>query len=135
MLNLFKDNSTQPTRALQIWQILIGKAVNRQTMTYESLADLIGFKGAGTLGEYLGHILYFCKQNNLPLLTVLVVNKETGLPGKGLEDALPPTVDFHAERERVFNHKWFDLYPPSPEELKQAYKSLHVPKITAQLEI
>ncbi len=32
---------TRSERALQIWQVLIGLASNRQTITYESLAKLI----------------------------------------------------------------------------------------------
>jgi hypothetical protein len=84
MIKKFKENSTQPTRALQIWLILICKASNRQTLTYKMLAEQIGFKGSGTLAHYLGHIQAFCFQNNLPPLTVIVVNQVNGLPGAGL---------------------------------------------------
>ena len=34
MLNRFDDNPTNAARALQIWLVLIGKAHNRQTITY-----------------------------------------------------------------------------------------------------
>ena len=117
MVKFFKSNPTHPTRALQIWQILIAKASNRQTLTYGMLAQLLGFKGAGVLAPILGHIMFYCQQNNLPPLTVIVVNQKTGLPGKGLTDA-----DLNADRETVFNYDWFDLYPPSPEELASAYE-------------
>ena len=46
MTRYFKDNPTLYTRALQIWQILIAKAENRQTMTYGALAHALGFRGA-----------------------------------------------------------------------------------------
>ena len=80
MVKLFNDNSTHATRALQIWQILIAKASNRQTLTYGMLAQLLGFKGADVLAPILGHIMFYCQQNNLPPLTVIVVNQKTGLP-------------------------------------------------------
>ena len=117
MIRRFKDNSTQPTRALQIWLILISKASNRQTLTYKMLAQLLGFKGSGTLAHYLGHIQAFCCQNNLPPLTVLVVNQESGLPVSGLTES----SDLHSDREKVFNFDWFGLFPPSHQELGEAF--------------
>lgn len=60
----------------------------------------------------------YCQQNQLPPLTVIVVNQKTGLPGEGLTD-----VELNADREAVFNYDWFNLYPPSPEELAAAYKA------------
>lgn len=118
MIKLFSDNPTSATRALQIWQILIAKAHNRQIITYGILADMLGFKGAGVLATPLGHIMYYCQQNELPPLTVLVVNKNTGLPGEGLIGA-----DLNADRERVFQYDWFGVYPPTPEELRTAYEA------------
>ncbi|BAZ87656.1 hypothetical protein [Dolichospermum compactum] len=41
MHKTFNDNPTHPKRALQIWQILISKAANRQTLTYGMLAKTI----------------------------------------------------------------------------------------------
>jgi putative restriction endonuclease len=116
MVKRFADNPTLPSRALQIWQILVGKAHNRQTMTYGQLADLLGFAGAGVLGNHLGVIMFYCEKHDLPPLTVLVVNQESGLPGLGLTS----TTDLHADRERVFNYPWYDLYPPTPDEFKAA---------------
>ena len=119
MTKLFKDDSTNATRALQIWQILIGKAHNRQTITYKALASLLGYKRADILAGMLGRIMMYCEQNNLPPLTILVVNRGTGLPGAGLTS---PT-DLHADREKVFEFDWFGLYPPTAEELEQAFKN------------
>jgi putative restriction endonuclease len=117
MPELYEDQSTYATRATQIWQILVCKASNRKTLTYGQLAELIGFKGAGTLAHFLGHIMYYCLQNGLPPLTVLVVNQETGLPGEGLIEA-----NLNADRERVFRFNWFGIVPPTPEELEEAYE-------------
>lgn len=117
MPRYYDQNPSQATRAQQIWLILTCKALNRQTLTYGSLAAMLGFEGAGTLAHLLGHIMHFCSENGLPPLTVLVVNQETGLPGEGLVGA-----DLNADRERVFRLNWYSIVPPSPEELAQAYK-------------
>lgn len=97
----FSSTPTLEDRAVQIWQILTGMAHNRQTTTYGDIADILGYDGAGVLGRQLGHIMFFCAQNNLPALTVLVVNADTGLPGEGLETK----KDLHKERENVFNYE------------------------------
>jgi len=51
MIKLFSDlvNSAAtgekaPTRALQAWQFLVGKASNRQTVRYGDLAKLLGIQ-------------------------------------------------------------------------------------------
>lgn len=120
MIRRFSDAPTFPARALQIWLILIGRAANRQTITYGVLADILGFKGAGTLADMLGHVMFYCAQNNLPPLTVLVVNQDTGLPGEGLAKH---GIDLNAERESVFNFNWFNIMPPAIEELSAAFKA------------
>ena len=115
MTRFFDDQATSATRASQIWQILVCKAHNRQTLTYGQLADLLGFGGALSPANILGRITYYCIQNSLPQLTVLVVNQDTGLPGKGLIK-----TDFNADREKVFRFNWFGVVPPTPDELATA---------------
>ena len=117
MPEYFSDNATRSYRAAQIWQILVSKAYNRQTATYGEIAELLGYKGAGVLDETLGHILHYCRQEGLPPLTVLVVNQGTGLPGQNL------TEDMNAAREDVYNYWWYDVIPPSPDELSEAFQS------------
>ena len=100
---------SQLERALQIWTILIGKAYNRQILTYGELAEIIGFRGAGVLGRYLEFIMVYCEKEKLPPLTCIVVNKEEGIPGDGLR-----TIDrenFAQDRESVFNCKWYQRRP------------------------
>jgi alkylated DNA nucleotide flippase Atl1 len=106
-------------RALQTWIYLIAKAKNRQIVTYKELADLMGYPTANPLSWILGCIMYYCEQNNLPPLTILVVN-EKGIPGEGFS-----TVDlekYHQAREEVFNYPWYDLVPPSIDEFEEARK-------------
>jgi len=118
MLKNFDENPTNASRAIQLWQILISKAHNRQIVTYGIIADLLGYKGAGVLGEPLGHIMYFCTQNKLPPLTAIVVNAETGLPG----DGIIVNGDLNAVRENVFNYNWYGLYPPSETQFKETWQ-------------
>ncbi|AVF65899.1 MULTISPECIES: hypothetical protein [Vibrio] len=117
MIKYFSNHTSLENRALQIWQILIGFAYERKITTYGEVAEILGYKGAGTMDRQLGHILHFCAQNKLPPLSVLVVNAETGLPGDGFE-----TIgDLHKAREKVFNYDWFDVIPPTPEQFAKAW--------------
>lgn len=122
----FSEDKSRPSRALQIWLILIGAAHNRQIITYGHLTKLFGMKMSVALTQPLGHIMYYCIQNNLPPLTVLVVNKETGRPGDGLLG-----TDLDAAREKVFEYPWYDLVPPTREELDAAYKTGEAPRKSA----
>lgn len=106
---------TRGERAQQVWQVLAGAAHNRQILTYSIVADCIGM-GAGTLAPVLGCIMRHCKSHGLPPLTVLVVNKETGLPGSGLTTL----ENLARDREAVFAREWYKMLPPSPDELEAA---------------
>lgn len=98
---------TRSERAMQVWQILVGAAHNRQTLTYGQVAEHLEFEGAGVLAQILGCIMNYCEAKKLPPLTCLVVNRTTGLPGAGLT-----TVEnLPTDREAVYNQNWFALYP------------------------
>lgn len=56
------------------------------------------------MGRFLGPIMRYCEENDLPTLTVLVVNQSNGLPGSGLET----TFEVDRDRKRVFKWDWFD---------------------------
>jgi putative restriction endonuclease len=116
-IEFFSNAPRLPVRAMQIWQILVSKSHNRQTMTYSNLAELLGYNGSGTLGRQLGHIMFFCEQNSLPPLTVLVVNSESGLPGSGFQHE----SEIPALRECVYNYNWFNLIPPSEADYTKAW--------------
>jgi hypothetical protein len=118
MYKTFDAERTRPYRALQLWQILIAKSSNRQVATYGELEKIVGFKGAGVFAQILGHVMYYCRQNDLPPLTALVVKKSTGLPGCGLTSR----KDLNADREEVFAFRWFRVVPPSPTQLSEAYR-------------
>ena len=116
----FNPTAEHPARAVQAWQILVGKAINRQTVTYEGLSKLMdGKEAAGVLAAILGHIAFYCQDNDVPALTTLVLEKGTGKPSDGIP--LEPTrID--EEREKVYQYDCYDVYPPSEIDLAAAYR-------------
>ncbi|MDO8925942.1 MAG: hypothetical protein Q7U94_03410 [Sideroxyarcus sp.] len=106
---------TRSERAMQVWQILVGAAHHRQTLTYGQVAEHLEFEGAGVLAQILGCIMLFCKAKGLPPLTCLVVNQTTGLPG----DGLTTVENLPTEREDVYNQNWFALYPAQISDFEQ----------------
>lgn len=108
-------------RALQVWQILISKASNFSIIPYIDLAKRLGYADARPLTTILGHIMFYCQQNKLPPLTAIVVSKWEGVPGEGFIAITPEELDI--KRMEVFHYKWFEILPPTIEELKQAYQS------------
>lgn len=98
---------TRSERAMQVWQILIAAANNRQTLTYGHLAEHLEFEGAGVFAQILGCIMNYCAEKDLPPLTCLVVNQTTGLPGQGLTTI----ANLPRDREAVYNHNWFAMHP------------------------
>jgi hypothetical protein len=122
-MKLFNPTSEHPARAVQAWQILVGKAMNRQTVTYELLSQIMyGKQAAGVLAAILGHIAFYCQDNNIPILTTIVVGKGPGKPGDRI---LLDPLRVDEERESVYQHDWYDIYPPSEADLAAAYKKHH----------
>ncbi len=104
-------------RALQAWQYLIGKAANRQIVQYDELRLLMGYANNRPLSVILGCIMFYCLQNELPPLTLIVVN-QTGVPGKGF--SAEDLEDYHQRREDVFKFSWYKIVPPTMDEFRQA---------------
>ena len=108
--------------AAQIWPILVGAAKNEQPLSYGDVARRIGEEDPRIIGQLLEPIQSYCLLNKLPALTVLVVNKNTGEPGRGFiavpRDAIPN------EKQKVFNHNWMAEKTPSPDDLQAAVKKL-----------
>lgn len=123
MPKLFEDQTDLKAawRAIQLWQILVGCAHNQQIITYGQLAGMVGYKDARPVIPILYHIMYYCQQEGLPPLSVLVVNKGGGAPGDGLEIDGYQTPD--AARMAVFAQDWYTIIPPTAEEFHQAYEA------------
>jgi len=118
-METFDNNRSWDARAVQIWQILVGMAHNRQSVTYSQLSKLLGYTKNANMAEPIGRIMYYCDQNRLPQLTVLIVNEKTGIPKEGL--MLPG--EENQEREKVFNYNWYNIYPPSKEDFARAWST------------
>ena len=119
---------TTHQRAAQIWPVLALAARNRQILTYHILARSIGMPARG-LGNMLEPIQSYCLIRKLPPLTILVVQKETGLPGSGFS----AVSDIPKNQVRVFEYDWLNHGCPSPEEFEKAVKEL--PSNTAKLDL
>ena len=107
-------------RALQAWQYLIGKAANRQIVQYDELRLLMGYSDNRPMGVILGCIMFYCQQNKLPPLTLIVVN-QSGVPGEGF--SAEELEDYHQRREDVFSFPWYKIVPPTVDEFKHARKN------------
>lgn len=105
----FNPSSNHPDRALQACLVLIDAAMNRQTLTYEGLSiQMYRRKAQGVLDRILGHVAYYCIKNDLPPLTAIVEGKKRGTPGTDIPIYLARR---DLERERVYAHDWYDVYP------------------------
>lgn len=116
-------NKSWPSRALQIWQILISRAFNKQLITYGELADILGFGGAGVLAHPLGYIMEYCQHHELPPLTSIVINQKTGSPGDGLI-TIEDYDSIDSARIEVFYYSWYRLVPPPIEELVEIHNKI-----------
>lgn len=67
----------QEERAFKAWIILTSIALKRNFITYKELGDKIGIHHRA-VRYVLGLIQDYCMSNELPPLTILVVNKITG---------------------------------------------------------
>ena len=115
----FNPSSPNPKRAVQAWQILVGLAMNRKTITYKELSRLMYQKPApGVLDRILGHVAFCCDDNGFPALTSIVVGKGRGTPGKDIPVNLRHIDEY---REEVYDFDWYNIFPPSVEELKKAF--------------
>ena len=82
---------------------------------------MYGKDAAGVLDKILGHIAFFCKdfeQNSLPPLTSIVVGKRRGTPGKEIPIDRSEVDEL---RERVYEFDWYNVIPPSLDELLSAF--------------
>lgn len=76
---------TRFQRAMLVWSLLVCTAQDRRIYTYGGVASALGMPDAGgVIASFLAPIMYYRRQNELPPLTVLVVNQITGRPGDGL---------------------------------------------------
>ena len=110
---------TKYERASQTWAVLDWAAKSRQTLTYSHLAKLIGVPTAG-FGQLLDPIYCYCLQNELPPLTVIVVQQGSGLPGSGF----PINGGDHARVcMDVYGLNWLEHGNPGSDTFKKAQEA------------
>lgn len=116
----FNPKSEHKDRAVQAWLILAAAAMERKTLTYKGLSIAMFQKPAqGVLARILGHVAFYCIDNKLPPLTSIVVGQKRGTPGA----KIPMDLDqSDKERESVYSEDWYDIYPPTADELHASYK-------------
>jgi hypothetical protein len=107
--------------ASRIWPVLTLAARNRQILTYDIVAKLVG-QIRPALGQCLEPIQSYCltRKPTLPPLTILVVSEKTGLPGSGFIAA----QDIPKKQMEVFFHDWAKTSVPSVVDLESALKQL-----------
>ncbi|MPY68057.1 hypothetical protein F8S09_15480 [Deinococcus sp. SDU3-2] len=102
-------------RASQAWAVLAWAARHRQTLTYQHLGQATGMHPAG-IGMILDPIQDYCRDRNLPPLTVLVVQKDTGLPSSGFTAA--QAVQTASDQAKVFSFDWLSYGNPQVQGLR-----------------
>ena len=97
--------------AQKAWIRLVELARSRKTCTYKEIGAIIGVHYR-QVGRVLDPIYDYCREENLPPLTILVVRADDGLPGSGfpeieLEKKKEKKVEaFNYKKEDVFNYNW-----------------------------
>ena len=107
-------------RATQLWAVLAWCARHRQNITYGDLAKTSGAFTAG-LGQLLEPIQSYCLLNDLPPLTILVVQQESGMPGSGFTGA--GADELAAAQAQVFAFDWLEHGNPGIEKLEAAVRA------------
>ncbi len=104
--------------AARIWPVLSLLAHQGQLITYGQLNKLIGY-GSNHLGQCLEPIQSYCVLNDLPALSVMVVNKEN-VPGAGFI----AETDIDSGQQKVFDFDWLECPTPGERELHLALLAL-----------
>ena len=94
---------TNAQRAMQFWPVLVLAARTQQVLGYDTMEKMTGLP-RWTMTRPLGKILAYCQQNELPLLTSIVLEQGTGKPADPSFNV--PTLDLAAEHRRVFIFDW-----------------------------
>ena len=104
----------QSYRAAQLWSILVLSARHQKLISYKTIECLTGITRA-CLGPFLAPIQQYCIDQDLPPLTVIVVEEATGRPAYGFTAA----KKILSAQNRVFVFDWFSHEVPSPEDFEK----------------
>lgn len=118
-------------QAHAIWNVLSGLVLHKDkaTITYGELAELLGYpsKAGITLSEALGIVSTYCLYNDLPPISVLVVEKNSGIPGwLGM---IPEGSTYKKEQKKVHKTKWYLFRTPTVGTLRRVREELDWPEL------
>ena len=130
-LRSFAKGQTVYDLSAHIWQILVPWVTWR--MKDEPLAP--GLIGYGRLAEELGRekgegrllsrpldaIRDLCRENGIPALSIVVVNRETGTAGRNATISVHDSFD--KEVAAVLHHDWRRYRVPTVEQLRAAHEA------------
>lgn len=102
--------------AYRVWPILVAAAKRRDTMTYGEVNDRLGMGGALPIRNALWPIQDLCIENRWPLLTSIVVRKDTGRPGVG---CVAFESDLAKVYPQVFAFDWQNIPRPFSAEFRE----------------
>jgi hypothetical protein len=106
---------------MQFWSVLVLAARTQQFLSYEMLEQMTNLP-ARAQSKVLGTIWTHCQEEGLPVLTSIVLAKDTGRPADAVLNAALP--DLEAEQRRVFIYDWLTRGCPTLEELEAAEAKL-----------
>ena len=92
-----------------LWPHLIAAAAEKRTLLYSELAPYIA-TNPRNVDKALGPIFYYCKGNNLPSLTSIVINKKTRKPGSGFTNSATMTIA--KAQGGVYRYNWSEIVNP-----------------------
>ena len=113
--------------AIKAWKTLTNNAQKSKLITYEDLAEILKIHHR-PIRLILDLIQTYCIDENLPPLTILVVNKSSGLPGAGF--TAWDNRDLQRGRMSVNEFDWTKLANPFSYALKGETIESMVDKIT-----
>ncbi len=109
-----------------VWIALAGWTQHRvgKTLTYGELAKLLGYgaQAGHTLSKALGMISLYCRYNDLPPLSCIVVAKNSNTPG--WEGMVPKGSSLTKEQKRVWKTQWHLFRTPSPGTFRRVQEEL-----------
>lgn len=112
---------TNAQRAMQFWCVLVLAARTQQVLSYEMMEKMTGLPRFA-MSRPLGKVLAYCQQNELPLLTSIVLEQSTGKPADPSFNV--PAFDLAAEHRRVFIFDWLRNGSPTLTDFEDAAEEL-----------
>ena len=114
-------------RAVLVWYRLVVASATGESMTYGQVAKDTG-ASAQSLGSCLRPIQRYCASRELPLLSAIVVNSQSGKPGSGFGS----TQDVANQQKSVFCHDWLRTRTPEPADMSHYLDSVAANPIADQ---